>query len=81
MVSRGILVGSDKKSEWLLPIWWKHYSFHFTHPVAFVDFGLSENGKKFCKERGELIPFEIDVSHVIQKTKEYCTSQYSNRQP
>lgn len=55
----GVVVGSDLTQEWLLPWWWKHYCTFHTHPVAFVDFGMSETMKKWCKERGELIPLLI----------------------
>ncbi len=68
MVTRGILVGSDANSEWLLPIWWRCYSLHFRYPVAFVDFGLTEAGKQFCREHGELIPIEVDMSLGINRT-------------
>lgn len=55
----GILVGSDQTQEWLLPWWWGHYSRHNAYPVAFVDFGLSEEKKWWCRERGELIPLRV----------------------
>ena len=51
----GIVVGSDITQEWLLPWWWEHYSRHNSYPVAFVDFGMSEEMKTWCKERGEWI--------------------------
>ncbi len=68
MSQRGILVGSDKNGEALLEFWWKNYTLNFSYPVAFVDFGLSESGKKWCKERGELIPFEKDISSIVEAT-------------
>jgi hypothetical protein len=49
----GILVAADKAQEWLLPWWWAHYSRFNTHPVTFVDLGLSEEGRTWCEERGQ----------------------------
>ncbi|MCI0381797.1 MAG: hypothetical protein L0207_01935 [Chlamydiae bacterium] len=59
MVSKGVLVGSDKKLEWLLPWWWSHYSFCNSFPVAFADFGLSEKMKKWCLDHGKLLQVSI----------------------
>lgn len=56
----GVLVASDETLEWLLPWWWARYSAHNTHPVAFVDLGLSHFGKAFCAERGELLPLDLN---------------------
>ena len=57
--SQGVIVASDAKQEWLLSWWWDNYSQHNSFPVTFVDFGLSEKGKDFCSQKGELvkIPF------------------------
>jgi len=51
----GIIVGCDSNQQWLLPWWWKHYSAHNSYPVAFVDFGMTQNGRSWCKEKGEYI--------------------------
>ena len=50
----GILVGCDRKAEWLLPWWWEHYSAHNRYPVAFADFGMSDEARCWCASRGEL---------------------------
>lgn len=50
----GIIVGSDANQEWLLPWWWERYSKHNTYPVAFFDFGMSEEGLAWCAERGRI---------------------------
>lgn len=55
----GVLVGSDISLEWLLPWWWERYQAHNTHPVAFVDMGLSFEMKAWCRQRGPLIPLKI----------------------
>lgn len=55
----GVLVASDKKAEWMLPWWWERYHKHNSHPVAFIDLGMSDSGKAFCEARGRLIPIQI----------------------
>ncbi|MBM3183739.1 MAG: hypothetical protein FJZ64_00335 [Chlamydiae bacterium] len=52
MQQEGILTGCDKNHEWLLQWWWENYLEHNSYPVAFVDFGMSESGLAWCKERG-----------------------------
>ena len=59
---RGILVGCDYKQEWLLPWWWDHYSRYNSFPVAFFDFGLSEEGRTWCKSKGNLIDLPKEIS-------------------
>lgn len=51
----GILVGTDKTQEWLLPWWWERYSAHNTLPVAFVDFGMSDEARQWCEARGQCL--------------------------
>ncbi|MBI2809471.1 MAG: hypothetical protein HYX67_01380 [Candidatus Melainabacteria bacterium] len=51
----GIVVACDLSQEWLLPWWWEHYSVYNSHPVAFVDLGMSETMRQWCKERGDYI--------------------------
>lgn len=53
----GVVVAADRGAEWLLNWWWECYSRHHQQPVAFVDFGMSEEARKWCQERGELIAF------------------------
>jgi hypothetical protein len=55
MADQGIIIGCDRRQEWLLPWWWKHYSMHNSFPVAFADFGMSENALSWCKKRGEYL--------------------------
>lgn len=63
----GIVVGADERQEWLLPWWWDNYRRHNEKPVAFVDFGLSEKMRDWCRKRGALVrlPF-IDVAHEVE---------------
>lgn len=73
---KGILVATDANQEWLLPWWWKHYSSCNSYPVAFIDFGMSEEGIAWCKERGAYIdlpsaPYRISAeADLSQQTKE-----------
>jgi hypothetical protein len=57
----GVLVASDKRSEWLLPWWWQGYSKHNHLPVCFIDWGLSSSMQKFCQEKGDHIVLSDDV--------------------
>jgi hypothetical protein len=52
---KGVVVGSDLTQEWLLPWWWDRYRRHNSYPVTFVDFGLSESMKQWCRERGDWV--------------------------
>lgn len=71
----GVIVASDQGQEWLLPWWWDHYRSRNDFPVAFVDFGMSEKAKRWCRKRGALIPFngpknfvtKIEDPELIQK--------------
>ncbi len=68
----GIIVGSDQTLEWLLPWWIENYRKHNCYPVAFIDFGLSFEKKKWCSAHGDLIPlrmldFADDVSMDLAK--------------
>ena len=67
MEENGVIVGSDITQEWLLPWWWDHYRRHHSHPVAFVDFGMSEEMKTWCKERGEWVPLPVADIFVAEK--------------
>lgn len=65
----GIIVASDLNQEWLLPWWWEHYHSFNTRPVAFVDFGMSQEMKAWCRERGELIAFPITDIFVADQSE------------
>lgn len=57
-MKKGVLVGCDKEQEWLLMWWWRHYHKYNRHPVAFVDFGMSPEAKKWCSQKGRVITLE-----------------------
>lgn len=65
----GILVGSNARQEWLLSWWWENYHRHNSYPVSFVDFGLSEEKKRWCKERGQLIPLRMPPLFVKDRNE------------
>ncbi len=56
----GILCGADRMQEWLLPWWWSRYREHNSYPVTFFDFGMTEEMKAWCAERGELCSLTTD---------------------
>ncbi len=68
VLREGIVVGSDDRQEWLLPWWWENYRRHNSFPVAFVDFGLSERMKEWCRGRGELV--SLRVADVFVKDRD-----------
>jgi hypothetical protein len=63
----GIVVAADREAEWLLSWWWECYSKHHRQSVAFVDFGMSEEAKRWCKQRGLLIPFAGEGDFVAPR--------------
>ncbi len=63
----GVLVGADISQEWLLPWWWEKYKKHNDFPVAFFDFGMSAESKRWCRERGQLIPLSMPAIFVKDK--------------
>ena len=53
----GVLVGCDLNQQWLLLDWYSYLRKHNPGiPIAFGDLGMSEDGRKWCKNRGMLIP-------------------------
>jgi len=68
-MSQGVLAGCDQNQEWLLPWWWKHYSAHNDYPVAFVDFGLSEEARAWCLHRGRVITLRPTRARIAGKNQ------------
>jgi hypothetical protein len=56
----GVLCGAEKSQEWMLPWWWARYCEHNTFPVTFFDFGMTEEMKSWCAERGKVCSVELD---------------------
>jgi hypothetical protein len=53
-MDQGVIVGADRKAEWLLPWWWNYYSLHNQFPVTFFDFGMTKKARLWCLERGSV---------------------------
>jgi hypothetical protein len=69
IIEWGVVVAADQGAEWLLPWWWDCYSKHQRQKVAFVDFGMSDEAKTWCRERGLLIPFAGQSDFVLPKER------------
>jgi len=52
----GVMVGADRRQEWLLPWWHEAFRRHNPDlPVAFADFGLSPEMLAWCRRRGRVV--------------------------
>ena len=58
MIPKGVMVATDSTLEWMLPWWLYHFKKHVDLPIAFVDLGMTEEKKAFCKHHGTLISIE-----------------------
>ncbi len=63
----GVMAGADLNQEWLLPWWWEHYQKHNSHPVIFIDFGMSFEAKDWCKKRGELFSLRMFADFIKER--------------
>lgn len=74
-MQKGVIVGSDKNQEWLIPWWWENYSKYNKLPVIFFDYGLSNEIKEFCKSNGTLLPikdhFDVDINKTPIEYKKF----------
>lgn len=67
-IEKGVIVGTSRRQEWLLPWWYMHFRMHNPHPIIFVDFGdLSEEALNWCQRRGQVIELELDDSFMSTK--------------
>lgn len=73
----GVIVATDVVQEWLLPWWWEQYRKHNSHPVAFIDFGMSDEKKEWCRERGEFVDLPV-ADNFVKKQHEIELSQFGN---
>lgn len=69
IAEEGVMVASDLSLEWLLPLWWETYRATNSFPVAFVDLGLSDSMKRWCKERGIYIRLKVADVFVAEKNE------------
>lgn len=60
----GIICGAERSQEWLLPWWWEGYRRHNALPVTFIDFGMTEKMRNWCREKGEVISLCSDWFEV-----------------
>ncbi len=67
-MQKGILIGSDSKTEWLIPWWWKYYSKYNDFPVAIADFGLSPKMLKWCQKKFQVVSLKNSPDFVQQKS-------------
>ncbi len=64
----GVIVGTSKNQEWLLPWWWMHYRLHNDYPVTFVNFGdLSPEAVEWCSKRGHVVDLELTDEFMAKK--------------
>lgn len=64
----GIIVGTSRRQEWLLPWWWLHYRYNNHYPVIFVDFGdMSEPAIEWCKQRGSVAKIKLTDDFIAKK--------------
>ncbi len=64
-----MICAADRTQEWLLPWWWERYSEHNSYPVTFFDFGMTEEARVWCQEKGQLISAPIDTSFVAPRSQ------------
>jgi len=67
-MSRGVIVGCDQAQEWLLEWWWHGYRRHNGYPVAFVDFGMSEEARAWCERKGKVVALDSSSDFVLPRT-------------
>lgn len=67
MVDRGIVIGSDKAAEWMIPWWWENYRRQNDYPVMVVDFGMSERAKEYCRSIGGLVSLDSLPDFMMAK--------------
>jgi len=69
-ITQGVIIGTTKEQEWLLPWWWFHYRLYNTYPVTFIDFGdMSEKSIEWCKKRGGVIKLAVQPDFVAPREK------------
>jgi hypothetical protein len=53
--------------QWILPWWWRHYEKSNDHPVTFIDFGMSDEAKSWCRERGTVVRLALPDIFVAER--------------
>lgn len=67
VAQNGVIVGTDIAQQWILPWWWHHYHQFNTYPITFIDFGMSNEAKKWCQKRGNVVPLPVPDIYVKGK--------------
>lgn len=67
----GVLCGCDQQQEWLLPWWWSRYQEENNLPVTFIDFGMTQQARRWCQDHGEVSVLHLDTSFIKSK-KDIC---------
>ncbi len=73
---RGIITGCDKNVEMFLPWWFDNLQKHSDLPIAIIDYGLSDWGKRAAQNMGTLIQKK---SISIAKCKHQPSKAYPKR--
>ena len=88
MQDKGALVFCDKTQEIYLPWWYDHYSKTNDYPVAIIDFGMSEKGKKWANSIGQRIemePVKLDLEpppdFMLDEWKAFTRNDYLRARP
>ncbi|MBS0620081.1 MAG: hypothetical protein JSS61_01300 [Verrucomicrobia bacterium] len=66
---RGVICGAERGQEWLLPWWWERYTEKNRYPVTFVDFGMSDEMRTWCKERGDVVELHLDSDFIAPRAE------------
>lgn len=66
--NEGVLTGCNEHQEWMLKIWWHYYRQTNTHPVTFIDFGMTKSARAWCSEHGNVI--SVTLPHYIPAPQE-----------
>ncbi|NDD58968.1 MAG: hypothetical protein EBZ47_06955 [Chlamydiae bacterium] len=62
--NEGIITGCDKAQEWMLPYFYKKYAEFNQRPISFIDFGMSNKAKEFCRSIGNLYPLQFPKKYI-----------------
>ena len=88
MSDAGVLLFCDEAQELFLPWWYSHYEKTNDAPIAIIDLGLSERGKKWANNIGQVIamePVEFELEpppdFIMDEWKHYTKADYERARP
>ena len=67
IIGDGVITGCDENQEWMLKWWWEHYIKCNSHPVTFLDFGMSKSALNWCKTKGAVISASEPLPFIAAK--------------